>query len=253
MDFMRTKMEVMPSSGFAYDLVNSVSRGEIVPAMFQRPYVWSRDDVLALFRSIMMGVSIGSFLIWEPDSDMDSNGLGRDRLGPILRNRSEGYRRPTGILLDGQNRLASIAWARHMGPIADEVLADLSDHERSVWCAGEVLVLDHATKSICFVPESEVDSGLRLPMSVVIGQVFKVLHKAADHWERKLNISSEKVDEMIKLYEHCGRRFMNARAADMTIRNATVEEAREAFVNICRVGVPMSQHDFDKALQWKAP
>jgi hypothetical protein len=253
MDYMSSKMEVNPSSGFAYDLVNRVARGEIVPAKFQRPYVWSKDDVLALFNSILMGISIGSFLIWEPSSDMDIDELGRDRLGPTVRNKQTGYRRPTGILLDGQNRLATIAWARHVGPVADEVIAQMSPQEKAIWGSGEALVLDFTSGGIRFVPEAEAEVGLRLPLSAVIAQDFKVLRIASQRWEREMGIDTNEVDGMIKLYEHCGRRFMGARAADITITNATVEEAREAFLNICRVGVPMSQEDFDNAVQWKAP
>lgn len=253
MDYMNSKMEVNPSSGFAYDLVNRVARGEIVPAKFQRPYVWSKDDVLALFNSILMGISIGSFLIWEPSSDMDIDELGRDRLGPTARNKTSDYRRATGILLDGQNRLATIAWARHVGPVCENVVAQMSPQEKAIWAAGESLVLDFTSKSICFVPEAEAEVGLRLPLSAVIAQNFTVLRIASQRWERELGIDTKDVDGMIKLYEHCGRRFMGARSADITIRNATVEEAREAFLNICRVGVPMSQEDFDNAVQWKAP
>jgi hypothetical protein len=40
-----------------------------------------------------------------------------------------------------------------------------------------------------------------------------------------------------------------------TISDATADEAKYAFLRICRVGVPMSEADFDQAVAWhpKAP
>lgn len=43
-----------------------------------------------------------------------------------------------------------------------------------------------------------------------------------------------------------------ARTVETLIQNATAEEARHAFLRICRVGVPMSQEDFDRAVGWTA-
>ena len=35
--------------------------------------------------------------------------------------------------------------------------------------------------------------------------------------------------------------------------DATAAEAKDAFLHICKVGVPMSEADFEKAVSWAAP
>ncbi len=47
-----------------YDLIDRVASGELRIPRFQRPYVWSPEDMIGLFDSIFNGYPIGSLLIW---------------------------------------------------------------------------------------------------------------------------------------------------------------------------------------------
>ena len=59
---------------------------------------------------------------------------------------------------------------------------------------------------------------------------------------------SDDDDEALTWLDHVGSQLREARITITHIENATVEEAREAFLHISRAGVPMSQEDFDNAL-----
>lgn len=221
-----------------------------MPAAFQRPYVWSRDDVLALCDSIISGFPIGGFLIWNPGPKADLSKIARGRLGPISIGDRSKTRRPTGLLLDGQNRLATIAWinAQHDGGISG--LEGLSEIERSTWCAGDVLVLDGATRSICFVPAGCANEGLRLPVSVVTNGILPsrlLLDRWNGQWK---DFADAEKEDFVAFFDQCQQRFLSARLSLTEIDDATAEEARHAFMRICRVGVPMSQEDFDNAISW---
>ena len=48
--------------------------------------------------------------------------------------------------------------------------------------------------------------------------------------------------------DHVGGQLREARITITHMQNATIDEAREAFLHIARAGVPMSQEDFDNAL-----
>lgn len=85
------------------DLLDGVMSGEYRVPRFQRPYVWSPDDMIQLFDSVLKGFPIGSLLIWQTDrSDISS----LDAVGPI-------ELPPTGpamksYVVDGHQRLATL-------------------------------------------------------------------------------------------------------------------------------------------------
>lgn len=60
------------------------------------------------------------------------------------------------------------------------------------------------------------------------------------------------IDEFLGLWDRARDSFRSAQAATTVIQGATAQEARHAFLRICRVGVPMTQEDFDNAVGWNA-
>lgn len=231
--------------------MRALAEGSLMPAAFQRPYVWTRLDVLALCDSIISGFPIGAFLIWNPNAKADLTRIARGRLGPIVMGDQSKTRRATGLLLDGQNRLATIAWMNCPNPSAMAGLTTLSSEERKTWCSGEVLVLDHATRSICFVPEVEANVGLRFPIHFLTSSSVLPSQVALKRWDNEWKEFDDDVkNDFLAFYDQCQQRFMSARLAVTEIEDATADEARHAFIRICRVGVPMSQEDFDSAVSW---
>lgn len=85
------------------DLIDLVMSGEYRVPRFQRPYVWSPDDMIQLFDSVVRGFPIGSLLIWQTDrTDITS----LDAVGPIELPLSE--RLIKSYVVDGHQRLATL-------------------------------------------------------------------------------------------------------------------------------------------------
>lgn len=77
-------------------LLDQVDDETLLLPEFQRGYVWNRDQVRGLFRSLYLGYPVGSLLTWETDAGAT---------------KMRGSTRDTGvrkILLDGQQRLTSL-------------------------------------------------------------------------------------------------------------------------------------------------
>ncbi|MFK4135925.1 DUF262 domain-containing protein [Pseudomonas luteola] len=242
-------MKIIQSSVFLSSLVSEVSSGSMMPAAMQRPYVWHKADVEALCDSILSGFPVGSFLTWAPGNCADLSNLSRGRLGPIVG--LVNSHPSTQLLLDGQNRLASLAWMMNQDlPEMD----DASEAERATWLSGERLVLDFETRSIKFVPEAEANLNFRLPVwsvfNTMMTPAMSLLRLRTKQWME--SYSEEASDAVIDFWNDCRSRFQDARTTLTIIDGATPEEARHAFLRISRVGVPMSQEDFDYALGWKA-
>jgi len=239
-------MRIKQNATFLLELVRRVHVGQLAPAAFQRPYVWTREDVLALCTSIIEGFPIGGFLSWMPNRHADISQVGRKRLGPILLNEQA---RAPALLLDGQNRLASLAWMLRdpAEPLPDE----LSDTERDTWGRGEELVADLAAKELRFVPHDKAAEGLTLPAAALFDSriASSCIRKRWDaEWSQ---FSEEERDAGLVCHDNWSRAFQDARVVETVLEDATPAQARKAFLHICRVGVPMSQDDFDAAIGWK--
>lgn len=246
-------MRIEQSSSFITNFLSDIRHGQILPAAFQRPYVWSREDVEALCDSILSGFPIGSFLLWAPGHKADLATVSRGRIGPIPAGPIDAkHPLSHSLLLDGQNRMATLAWMMRRD---DEPPphADWSDNEKLTWINGnEKLVLDYATKSIRFVPGSTAAAGLRLPAWMVLPspERMPMLRKHWDRWEAE-GIPALEIDAFVRWFDDCCHAFREARVTTTVLVDATVEEARHAFLRICRVGVAMSQVDFDHAIGWE--
>ena len=99
----------LPSSGArpdivpVSDLLDNVASGEIRVPRFQRPYVWTPDDMVQLFDSVLRGYPIGTMLLWQTSrSDISS----LERIGPIVLP-STGPQMKSYVV-DGHQRLATL-------------------------------------------------------------------------------------------------------------------------------------------------
>lgn len=100
-------MEIIPDKRKVVGLVEQAYEGKICLPNFQRDFVWTREEVADLVRSIIRGYFIGSLLLLRCDPS-------NPPFAPIfLRGaRSKFYEpQPELLVLDGQQRLSSLIYA----------------------------------------------------------------------------------------------------------------------------------------------
>ena len=83
------------------DIVSEIDRGRIAIPYFQRKFIWKRNQVEELWKSIFQGFFVGSILTWSSNESFPSDSV---EGGPELDN-------PTDVVLDGQQRITSIYYA----------------------------------------------------------------------------------------------------------------------------------------------
>ena len=77
-------------------ILDQVDAGTVLLPEFQRGYVWNRDQVRGLMRSLYKGYPVGSLLVWETDAAHQAvRGV-----APASGTRS--------LLLDGQQRVTTL-------------------------------------------------------------------------------------------------------------------------------------------------
>ncbi|WP_410950823.1 DUF262 domain-containing protein [Pseudomonas sp. S1(2024)] len=247
-------MKTVQNACFLASLLADATTGRLMPADMNRPYVWEKAHVETLFDSILKQIPIGSFLLWQPNGKANLSQLSRSRLGPVAILKDVQSHTPLSLLLDGQNRLATLMWLANMRP--DLVTAQLSGTEKATWGSGEALVFDGDTGSVIFVPSALAQEGLRVPAWMLMRSISaeqsvatqKGLRQLYLHWETFK--SEHEIDLFLTQFEAAAEAFRDARVTVTTIEDATAEEARAIFLRICRVGVQMSQVDFDRAVGW---
>ena len=84
-------------------LIGALTSRDIQIPEIQRRYVWSKEQVRALIDSIYKGYPSGSILLWNVDP------LPRTREAPISRGSGHAESEASHLLLDGQQRLTSLA------------------------------------------------------------------------------------------------------------------------------------------------
>lgn len=237
-------MRIEQSHTFLLDLARQAGSGHLGVAAFQRPYVWTRDDVEAYFASILKGWPTGSFMIWDTAGTGGAETLSRGRLGPIATQADAPL-----VLLDGQNRLATFAWS--MAPESIDTTLGYAPAERDTWLSGDVLTIDIEAKRIVFMDPDQASEGLRLPFALVARPLlggrtnFDVVKTLSDRGASNdaINWAFDTVPNTIR----------SARTVATTVSRATIEEAKGAFLSICRVGQPITEEDFDRAMAWSPP
>jgi hypothetical protein len=106
-DMMRGGMEIFPDKRSLVGLVDQAYEGKICLPNFQRDFVWTREEVADLIRSIVRGYFIGSLLLLRcapanpPFAPVFLRGAGRP----------DGDPQPSHLVLDGQQRLSSLIYA----------------------------------------------------------------------------------------------------------------------------------------------
>lgn len=77
-------------------LLDQIDNGTVLLPEFQRGYVWNRDQVRGLLRSMYLGHPVGSLLLWETSAEDTAVRGGSTGSGTHL------------LLLDGQQRITSL-------------------------------------------------------------------------------------------------------------------------------------------------
>jgi len=100
-------VEITPDKKRLTKLVEAAYDGDLCLPHFQRDFVWTRDQVGDLIRSVLRGYFIGSLLLLSSDPD-------RPPFAPIALTGASAQAealRPTSLVLDGQQRLTALLYA----------------------------------------------------------------------------------------------------------------------------------------------
>lgn len=148
-------MEIIPDKRKLVGLVEQAHEGKLCLPNFQRDFVWSREGVADLIRSVLRGYFVGSLLLLRCDpQDPPFAPLALRGAKPLLK-----QLRPDLLVLDGQQRLTSLLYAM---TAPDLPLKD-STKRRWFFVDLKLLVSDPENNEIVFDRSEKELDGLDTP------------------------------------------------------------------------------------------
>ncbi len=240
-------MRVEQRHEFLGSYIKQAAAGEFGIAAFQRPFVWTKFDVEKYLESIYDGFPIGDFLIWTLNRDQESSLLSKGRIGPVVHDAAT-----KTMILDGQNRLASIVWAARVGEAPVTPDHPYSAKEREVFLSGETLVADFEEKRMHFVPTEAAYSNTRLPLGELLATSLLQQVRSTVVFQKMedLGVPEASWNWFMDDIPHL---FRAKRTVVAEIQDATAEEAYEVFLRICKTGQPITDADLEAARAWMVP
>lgn len=202
-----------------YVLIDRVSSGDLKIPKFQRPYVWSPEDMIELFDSIYNGYPIGSLLIWETDRQ-DISSL--EHLGPLRLSSSK--RASSSYVVDGHQRLATLVGVLDLpGDYPSDSMSDWR------WWVGYDLETEefvHFRKS--GAPEKSTVVPLR--------RVIKTTEFARLTRDLAQSLPDDKLDLYLERADYLNRKLRDYQVPATVMKSASLDDAVNIFLALINAG-----------------
>ncbi|UWQ35780.1 DUF262 domain-containing protein [Leisingera aquaemixtae] len=217
-----------------YDLIDRVASGELRIPRFQRPYVWSPEDMIELFDSIFNGYPIGSLLIWET-SLQDVSSL--ESLGPI--ELPTDVRTTTSYVVDGHQRLATL-----VGVLSLPV--DYPSETMSEWRWWIGYDLENE-EFVHFKRRPAGSSSSVVPLRRVIQTVdFARLTR-----DLATNLPEDKLDTYLERADRLNRKLRDYQVPATVMKSASLDDAVNIFARVNQRGRDMTADQMVSALSFR--
>lgn len=217
-----------------YELIDRVASGELRIPRFQRPYVWSPEDMIELFDSIFNGYPIGSLLIWET-SLQDVSSL--ENLGPI--NLPTEVRPTTSYVVDGHQRLATLVGVLSLP--ANYPSETMSEWR---WWIGYDLENEE------FV-HFKRRSGETNPAIVPLRRVIQTVDFARLTRDLATNLPEDKLDTYLERADRLNRKLRDYQVPATVMKSASLDDAVNIFARVNQRGRDMTADQMVSALSFR--
>lgn len=228
-------VEVRPEVVFLYELLDQLTTGLLRIPRFQRPFVWRRDQMTDLLDSVYNQYPIGSLLVWETDESIATLG----QLGPfVFPSLIDG---PVGYLLDGHQRLATLA-----GALVPRSSNSFSEDERDPgrWDMSwnmETRRFQHGL--------AESDPKTLFPLTSLLDTLR--FFDAVGNLRRSLAGQEDLAGTYTEEVSRLAREFQHYRIPVIRIRRTGLSEAVEIFARLNSKGQAMSSDQMVSALMYR--
>jgi len=218
------KPVVKPEIQHLTEVLSLINEGRLRVPDFQRPFVWTDEDMRELFESIYRGYPIGSLLFWEPQHWQESS----PKIGPyeILESKAP----IPNYILDGYQRVATLFG----------ILTNKKDQRSKPW--RWVIYYDLEKDSF-----AHLKNGNPLPHYIALHSLMKTWDflKEAKRIEKECGSNAS---EYIEKAEKIAYSITNYKLAITIIKGGDIDSAVEIFSRLNSKGQKVSEVQMLNAL-----
>ena len=217
-------------------LIDDIKKGSICVPPFQRDFVWTREQIKELFKSIQQNYPIGSILLWKPDQAYDwkpNNVIGKYRLD--IQSNGSVY------ILDGYQRLSTIfsclvnqsSSNLRTAPLVESGLFNL--------------YYDLSDESFIYLRSASSCKPYQVPLSVFMS-TSEFRKYSRTNVEPYVNVAE--VDKYLDRADELSRKLIDYQITCVEIKGADISEAVDIFSRLNSKGVEISMDWMVNALTY---
>lgn len=210
-------------------LLDDLRHHRLLVPPFQRDFVWERDDVRELFKSIVRNYPIGSVILWKPYKETDfgeQNEIG----GFILPSQSSSY--DNKYVLDGFQRLSSLFGCLTNPQTSG--LKEVSGNKRSLF----TLYYDLEAEDFIYLSRNGNQTPSQIPVYVLMS-TSEFRKYARNHIEKNIK-DPNLIDVYLDRADILSRTLLDYKIACVEIANANINEAVDIFSRVNSKGTEIS-------------
>lgn len=219
-------ISIKPEREYLREIASKIKSGKYVIPVFQRDFVWKREQVIDLFDSISKGYPIGSIILWKPENNANTF-----KAKNILTDEIVEIGSPEFYILDGRQRLTTF-----YGCIT-------KDENKS-----EVFKLAYNLERDCF----EYSKGRKKEYVLELPDIYDTFSLLNCLQEILKNVQDkDKATKYIEKAKLMNTRLQSYEIGEVMIENCSLDEAGTVFSRINSKGTDISKVSMLQAIYYK--
>lgn len=218
-------ISIKPEREYLREIAAKIKNGRYAIPVFQRDFVWKKEQVLDLFDSISKGYPIGSIILWKPEKCHDS------RAKDIISDQIIEVSEPDFYVLDGRQRLTTFYGCVTKVEAKDDVLKIVYNLDKD-----------------CF----EYAKGRNKDYLMELPDVYDTLSLLTCLQKLMSSISDkEKLETYVERAKAMNARLQSYEIGEVQIENCSLDEAGTVFSRINSKGTDISKVSMLQAIYYK--
>lgn len=228
----KTTISVKPDKIRLLNLLEEIAEGKISIPVFQRDFVWKKDQMKNLFDSISKGYPIGSLQFWKPDKEYKTlNFIGPYEIVPPKNN----Y-----YVLDGFQRITTLFG----------VLSNPSQYGKQESDIREFLIYYNLeTKEFDFLQRRKATNIYQIPLYKIV-DTFEYLDFIQGVKSSSINVSEQ--NKLINNAKEINKIFLDYHIPYVEINGGDIKSAVDIFSRVNSTGTEISEDFMLSALTYNA-
>ena len=205
------------------EILEKIDTGKYAIPVFQRDYVWKKQQVLDLFDSVSKGYPIGAVILWEPMGNISNS---KD----ILTDEKKNAPQPAYYILDGRQRLTTFYGCLSNVVEKKDIFNLYYDLENDCF-----LYAKNATETILRLSDIYDTFSMLRCMQAIMG----------------MDLAETKKEEYINRARRLNSLLQSYVISEIRMDNCSLEEASVAFARVNSKGTEISKVSMLQALTYK--